>query len=42
MIRAVIGLILGALLALSAVIVLERDRADIVQQQMLWGDTSVT
>jgi pimeloyl-ACP methyl ester carboxylesterase len=42
MIRAVIGLILGALLALSAVIVLERDRADIVQQQMLWGDTPVT
>lgn len=42
MIRAVIGLILGALLALSAVIVLERDRADIAQQQMLWGDTPVT
>ena len=42
MIRAVIGLILGALLALSAVIVLERDRADIVQQKILWGDTPVT
>ncbi|MBF9039530.1 alpha/beta fold hydrolase [Rhodobacterales bacterium LSUCC0387] len=42
MIRAVIGTIVGALLALSAVLVLERDRTDIVQQQMLWGDTPVT
>lgn len=42
MIRAAIGFILGLILLAAAVLVLERNRAGVVQRDMVWGSTPVT
>ncbi len=42
MIRAAIGLILGLILLTTAIVLLERGRADVVQRDMVWGNTPVT